>query len=73
MTEQTNNNSFGVRHVDIPIQLQLYIGLYMYIEKWNKLATGIISQEEIELNPLKKKEFEVFAFLASLNLVNISG
>ena len=32
------------------------------------------SQEEIELNPLKKHVFEVFAFLASLrHLVNISG
>ena len=37
-------------------------------------AQNVYSQEEIELNPLKKHVFEVLAFLASLkHLVNISG
>ena len=44
------------------------------LEGYGMFRKDRISQEEIELNPLKKHVFEVFAFLASLrHLVNISG
>ena len=56
------------------------MGLCIWLQgggKWVVMGREYIdtySQEEIELNPLKKHVFEVFAFLASLrHLVNISG